>query len=252
MKQFKTEAVILNTTDVYDADRSFLLFTREFGKARARAKGVRKPGSRLTGHLLHYLPTQLEIIQTGGGGLIVQAHIASELAASYPDNPLLFSQQAAIVAESLNRLFIDDDPHPIIYDGLVYTLERLRELSQEGANAGKTRMVVVEFLLKCLVELGYSPQLEHCVLTSEPLVEDFLVWNSQLGGVVGETGWQQAGRVGQRIQSPRTIVALRQFTAPRFMAERLQMTDEVQNEVCSIIYHYVQTQIGQPLRSVVT
>lgn len=251
MKQFKTEAVILNTSDVYDTDRSFLLFTREFGKVRARAKGVRKPTSRLTGHLLQYLPTQLELIQTGGGYLIVQAQIASDTAAAYPSNPILFSSQAAIVAETINRLFIDADPHPVIYDGLVYTLERLRELAQSENEVSKAQLVAVEFLIKCLVELGYTPQLEHCVLTGEILTEDFLGWSSQLGGVLGEAGWQQAGGTGQRIQSGRTIVALRQFATPRFMAERLQMAAEVQKELCGVIYHYVQTQIGQPLKSVI-
>ena len=77
MRTKKTEAVILGTRDIFDADRSYLLFTREFGKLWARAKGVRRPGSRLSGHLLTCLPTELELHENGGYYLITSAAVKS-------------------------------------------------------------------------------------------------------------------------------------------------------------------------------
>lgn len=252
MKQYKTEAIILDTTDVFDADRSFLLFSRDLGKIRARAKGVRKPTSKLTGHLLTFIPTQLELVEQGDFFLIVQAQVANQYAeqGTYPENSLLFINQATILAEALNRLFTEREAHPEVYEGLAYTLDRLRNLCGAG-DATQARIVVVEFLVKALATLGYRPQLHRCVVTDQPIQEDFVGWNSMLGGVVTEEGYNQTGRQGRILQYPRTLVVLRQLLQPEFVAERLRVSPELEQEAAQITYDYLQTQIGQPLRSII-
>ena len=254
MREKKTEAIILDTTDVFDADRSLLLFSREFGKVRARAKGVRKSTSRLTGHLLLYIPTQLELVESGGWYLVTQAQILSHYASveTYPKDVLRFLRQATILAEAVNKLFVDNDPHPAVYDGLVYTLDRLRDLCEGEDFAVRNELVVAEFLLKCLAEMGYRAELYHCVRTGEDITQDFIAWNSQLGGVLSKEGFQGTGGGGIILSSPKTVVALRQLLRPEFMAERLGMAEEVQAEVSKVVYDYLQTQIGQPLRSLGT
>ncbi|MEI6478114.1 MAG: DNA repair protein RecO [bacterium] len=254
MKQVKTEAIILDTTDVFDADRLFLLFTRELGKLRARAKGVRKPTSRLTGHLLEYLPTQLELIESSGGFfLVVQAQVigVSSQAGTYPADAIAFSRQAALLSEAINRLFTDLEPHPEVYDGLAYTLDRLRALCESKETTTLAKLVAAEFLLKALVELGYRPELRACLVTEQPIQEEFVAWNSQLGGVLSKEGYEQSGRQGRIVAQPRAIVVLRQLAEPRFVAERLNVGADVEEEACQLIYDYLQTQIGQPLRSLV-
>jgi DNA repair protein RecO (recombination protein O) len=47
----RIEAVVLRHANWGEADRLLWLFTREVGKLRAVAKGVRKPRSRKAGHL---------------------------------------------------------------------------------------------------------------------------------------------------------------------------------------------------------
>lgn len=248
MQQRKTEAVILDTTDVFDADRSYLLFSKELGKIRARAKGVRKPTSRLTGHLLPFLPIQMELILSGGWYLVVQAHLLNKYASdsSYPDNPLTFLKFAAIVSESVNRLFIEADPHPAIYEGLVYTLDRLRSVAHQSQTA---ELVVAEFLLKALSELGYRAELQKCVVTGEEIKPDFIAWSSGLGGVLSKEGYGQAEGDAWVLRSPKTIIGLRQLLEPDFRAERLQMEPEIQAEMSQVVYHFVQSTLGQPLKS---
>lgn len=248
MRQFKTAAVILRTTDVFDADRSFLLFTREFGKLRARAKGVRRPTSRLGGHLLEALPTQLEMVESKGWYLITQAQLLNVAGRKpYPADSLSFLGQAALLGETIDRLFIEMEPHQPIYDGLVYTLDKMRTLPPD-----KGSLLGLEFILKCLIELGYHPQLKNCVLTKEPLVSDFLVWNSNLGGFLSENGMLQAqkeGFSGLRLQYPQTVVLLRELAKPQFRSEKLQVTPDIQQETKEVILDYLQNIIGKPLKS---
>lgn len=251
MKQHKTEAIILKTTDVFDADRSLLLFSREFGKIRARAKGVRKPTSKLTGHLLVYLPTSLELLETGSNYLIIQAQVVSEYIQEtvYPENALLFGRQAGVIAETLNKMYPENESHKEVYEGLLYTLDRLRAICTGSVREEKAALVTGEFLLKALSVLGYSPQLTECVVTGEPIQEQFIAWNSQLGGVLSENGWIESGRQGIVLDHPQSLIVLRQLLKDVFMAERIAMSEDVRQEACQILYDYVQTQIGQPLKA---
>ena len=50
-RSFRVEAVVLRHSDWGEADRLLTLFTREMGKLRVVAKGVRKLRSRKAGHL---------------------------------------------------------------------------------------------------------------------------------------------------------------------------------------------------------
>lgn len=252
MREKKTEAIILDSRDIFDADRSLLLFTKNFGKIRARAKGVRRPTSRLTGHLLIYLPTQLELVETGEWYLITQANLRqSPQGNTYPADSLSFLKQAAILAEAINKLFIEQDSHPVIYDGLSYTLERLNHICATESDEAeqKAALVVAEFLLKALGELGYRPELKHCVVTNKPVSEDFIAWNSRLGGILSQEGFELVFQQGFPVDSSGSIVVLRELMKPSFMAEKLTMSKKVRQEVSRLIYDYLQTQIGLPLKS---
>lgn len=248
--QRKTGAIVLHTTDIFDSDRSYLLFTREMGKIRARAKGVRKPTSRLGGHLLPFIETTIEAIQTGGDWwLIVTASVGSDIS-QYPDNPLSFLQQGKVVAESVDKIIVDGEPHPELFDGLVYTLDRLRNRAIEGEqDPYKLLIITAEFLFKCICQLGYRPELEQCVVTGKPIGEEGGAWSSELGGVVSKEAMQGSHYPLKALSYPRTIVALRQLARDQFVAERLGMPDELRQEVCSTIFNYIQTHVGKPLKS---
>jgi DNA repair protein RecO (recombination protein O) len=238
----KATAVILHTSDIFDADRTYLMFTREQGKLRARAKGVRRPKSRLAGNLLPYVPTELEfVVGDSGWELIVQAQTTTR---AYPEDALSFLPYAELIAEAIDKLLPDKEVHTDIFDGLVYTLEALR--LHEGADQ---LMLVTEFLFKILIVMGYRPELEQCVVTGEPLAPQGLGWSSQVGGVISEEGMRQMTVPSIPLNSPKTVVVLRQLARPEFVAERLSMSEEVRKETSKIVFDYLQTQIGKPLKS---
>lgn len=249
MRRIKTEAVILDSSDIFDADRSLLLFSLELGKLRARARGVRRPTSRLTGHLLAYVPTMLELTEVSGGWLVTQAQISdAREGGTYPIDSLGYLRQAELLSEALNRLYVEVEAHPDVYEGAVYTFARLRTLFNQPANL-IPQLVAAEFLVKALAELGYRPELARCIISNEPLNPDELMWSDTLGGVVNRQAVRESGIEAYPLRAARTVVALRELLKPTFSAERLQMPDETIEEVCRIIYGYVQYQIGQPLKA---
>lgn len=249
MRRVKTEAVILDSSDIFDADRSLLLFSLELGKLRARARGVRRPTSRLTGHLLPYVPTILELTEVSGGWLVTQAQISdARESGTYPVDSLGYLRQAELLSEALNRLYVEMEPHPDVYEGSIYTFSRLRSLF-DGPVSLTPQLVSAEFLVKALAELGYRPELARCIVSDEPLNPDELMWSDMLGGVANMQAVRASGVEAYSLRSPRTVVALRELLKPAFSAERLQMPAETVEEVCRIIYGYLQYQIGQPLKA---
>ena len=250
MRELKVQAVILNSTDIFDADRSLLLFSQELGKVYARARGVRKPTSRLTGNLLPYLPVELELFRSSGYLTVVQAQVLVQSgSAVYPNHPLPYLRQVEGIAEALNRLFVEGEPHPAVYGGLVYVLGRLRTLYDSAQGDAKARLLVVEYLLKCLAELGYHPQMDACVVTGDTLDPDYLYWSDKLGGVLSEAGYRQPEAEGYQLRSKLTVIAFREFLKPVFSAERLRLPDDVAGEVERVALGYLQYQIGFQLRA---
>lgn len=62
MKQFRTQAIILNRTDYGEADRILTFLTPDHGKVKAIAKGVRKQKSKLAGGIELFSVSDLSFI----------------------------------------------------------------------------------------------------------------------------------------------------------------------------------------------
>lgn len=254
MRQTRTDAIVLDTTNVFDADRSLLIFTRELGKIRARARGVRKPTSRLAGHLLPFLPTRLELVHSGENYLVVQAHSQAESDNLVGFAAYNFMQVAETIAEALNYLMVEHSPHPDIYNALVYTLSQIRLNSQKGDDITFSWLIAAEFLTKCASALGFKPEVENCLVCGDKLTEAPLAWSSQLGGAFLQTHINQLepGTSYFNLEYPRTVLVLRQFLQPRFVAGSLQAPSPMVREVVKVILDFVQYQTGRPLKSLLT
>jgi DNA repair protein RecO (recombination protein O) len=50
-RNYQTEAIIIKKTKLGEADRILTLYTPQLGKIQAVAKGVRRPRSKMSGHL---------------------------------------------------------------------------------------------------------------------------------------------------------------------------------------------------------
>lgn len=48
---YGTDAIVLKRIDVGEHDALYMFYTREYGKMRALAVGIKKPGAKLRGHL---------------------------------------------------------------------------------------------------------------------------------------------------------------------------------------------------------
>ena len=80
-RSIRAEGVILRHTDFGEADRLLTIFTRELGKVRVIAKGVRKARSRKAGHVEPFTHSQLQLARGRDLLILTQAETAEGYAA---------------------------------------------------------------------------------------------------------------------------------------------------------------------------
>src|SRR5919202_417621 len=73
VRVYTTEAIVLKRQNLGEADRIVTLYTPDEGKLRAVAKGVRRPASRLAGHLELFSLTLVQLARGRELDVVAQA-----------------------------------------------------------------------------------------------------------------------------------------------------------------------------------
>jgi DNA repair protein RecO (recombination protein O) len=147
-------AIVVRGTDWSETSRITTLFTREFGKVRALAKGGRRLKSNFDVAFDLLTVCQVMFIRKAHGGLdlLTEARLEEQFPALRRNLAALYA--GYYVAELLADGTQDYDPHPTLFDAAV---EALRSLG-----SGESLATVSAFELVWLQELGYSPRLDAC------------------------------------------------------------------------------------------
>jgi DNA repair protein RecO (recombination protein O) len=156
----KTEAVVLRSFRLGEADRIIHLYTLEHGRVNAVAKGVRKTTSRFGGRLeplshvelvLHRGSSELETVT---GVQLVRAHQAAR--ADYYQLSV-----GLIGAEAMLRLFHEQEANERAFAAVVRFLDLLDE-TPHAADRPALDPLGLSFQLKLLWLSGYLPHLTSC------------------------------------------------------------------------------------------
>lgn len=171
----RVDAVVLRRSDFGEADRIVTLYTREVGKLRAVAKGVRRTTSRLGGHLELFTRSRALLAKGRDLDIVTQAETIQSYIGLRDD--LWRAAFACYVAELVDRFTLDRSPDPVVYDLLVTTLGRIAE-------SQSPELAVRFYEVQLLGFLGYRPQLHRCVRCEELLGPTANFFSAPAGGVL--------------------------------------------------------------------
>jgi DNA repair protein RecO (recombination protein O) len=159
-RSYKTEAVVLRSFRLGEADRVLHLYTREHGRIGAVAKGVRKTKSRFGGRLEPLSHVEL-VLHQGGGEL--QTVTGAELVRSHREaREDSYRLGVGLVgAEAMLRLFPEQEANERAFGALVRFLDLLDALSPVK-RATSLDPLVLSFQLKLLWLSGYLPHMTSC------------------------------------------------------------------------------------------
>ncbi|HYY03934.1 MAG TPA: DNA repair protein RecO [Gaiellaceae bacterium] len=180
-RSYKSEAVVLRSIRLGEADRVLHLYTLERGRIGAVAKGIRKTKSRF-GARLEPLSHVDVLLHQGSGEL--QTVTGVELVRSHrrtrEDQYRL--GVGLLGAESMLRLFTEQERNPRAFAALTRFLDVLDDLAPRASRPALDP-VALAFQLKLLWLSGYLPHLTSCAEcggTDGPLVG----YSPRAGGAV--------------------------------------------------------------------
>lgn len=228
-RSLRLEAIVLRHNDWGEADRFLFLFSRELGKIRAIAKGVRKPRSRKAGHLEPFTRVNLQLARGRDLYIITQAETVD--AYQPVREEILLTTYAAYVVELIDRFTYEEGENRALYRLLTDTLARL------SANLDPD-LVVRYYEMRLLDLLGFRPQLFECIRCGKEIQPEDQYFSAELGGVLCPKCGQ--GYPGARPVSMNALKYLRHFQRSTFSeAARARLTPTLKRELEDLMHHYL-------------
>ncbi len=178
MASEKALVLVLRVVEFSETSCIVALFSREFGKIQALAKGARRPKGPFESALDLLCLCRVVFLRKSTEGLDLLTEAKLERRFRGRGRDLSCHYAGYYVAELLDGLTDDDDPHPELFDSALATLSALGEHGSPAA-------LVLWFELTALRLLGHLPSLEACVECGAPVARTGRVaFGPTVGGVI--------------------------------------------------------------------
>ncbi|GAA4694047.1 DNA repair protein RecO [Nocardioides conyzicola] len=153
---YRDEAIVLRTHKLGEADRIITLLTRQHGRVRAVAKGVRRTTSRFGSRLEPFTYVDLQLAEGRNLDTITQAETITPFAKGLG---LDYDRYTAgtVMLETADRL-VTEEREPSVQQFLLL-VGGLRAMT---AGEHAPSQVLDSYLLRSLAVAGYAPSFDHC------------------------------------------------------------------------------------------
>src|SRR4051794_34666615 len=173
---FKTEAVVLRSFRLGEADRVLHLYTEDRGRIGAVAKGVRRVKSRFGGRLEPLSRVRLVLHEGRSDLCTVTAADTVHAHASIREQRASI-ERATEACGAVLRLFDAAEPNRAAYNLLCHELAVLDAAPQLATNAQ-----ALAFRMRLLLAAGFVPELAACAACGER--EHLGAFSASAGGLV--------------------------------------------------------------------
>lgn len=237
---YKTEAIVLKRVNLGEADSIITLYTPHLGKIRAVAKGVRRPKSKLVGHL--ELLTQGIFLLAQGQNLDIITQ--SQMIQSFHPikNDLWRTSCAIYVSELMEQFSGDEIENYPAYRLLQSTLHWLCE-------ARNNELVLRYFEINLMRLMGYQPELYQCINCKVGLMQQRNFFSMEGGGTLCPVCAKN-----EPAALPLTIDALKimrfLITNDTTSAGRLKISSLLSRELEQLLREYIKYILEREVKSV--
>jgi len=243
MASENAQAIVIRTVAFGETSSVVTLFTREFGKLRALAKGAWRPKSSFDGGLDLLSICQVLVLRKSSGGLdlLTEARLDHRFRVG--------GSQAAVhggmlVAELLDTLTADADPQPELFDLAEKTL---LELSGYVGSDDTVRALLVRVELTMLRIVGHAPALFRCAECRSPIPAGGRVAFGMLDGGILCVRCRE-GRRSVVSVSADAVAALRLLAGSADAWRTISLPGRLYGEVRAIMNTYLSNLLGRRLK----
>lgn len=230
MSLYRATGVVLRTYKLGEADRILVLLTKERGKVRAVAKGVRKTRSRFGARVEPTSHAAFQLYETRGELDILTQVETIDYFRTIREDLDRFAKASAML-EAVEQVAMDGEPQPRVYQMLVGGLRTLADHDSP--------LVLAGFFLKLLAHEGSGPTVDVCVSCGAE--EDLVAYSDSEGGVLC-----RGCRRGQSV-SPEAIGLLQDILGGRLAAAlgtaNSSATHEVEVVATRAMEHFLERRL---------
>jgi DNA repair protein RecO (recombination protein O) len=239
---YKTEAIVLRSMDLGEADRVLTVLTPRLGKLRVIGKGIRRTRSRLGGGLEPF--SDVHLVLAVGRTFDVVTQVAIEDAHLALRNDLHSTAAAWYIIELADR-FCEGaaDSH-----GAFVLLAQALSALDAPADAVSREIVARWFEMHLLDAMGFRPELARCLECGAEILPLGNAFSPVAGGVLCASCGSAA--LGARSISPDALKVLRHLQRSALVdVLRLSLATRLHREVERLLHATVSAVLERELRS---
>ena len=156
MPTYRDDAVVLKTHKLGEADRIVTLLTREHGKVRAVAKGVRRTSSRFGARLEPFMQVDVQLHQGRNLDTVQQVETIGAYARAISEDYALYTAGAPMLEAAERLVTHEHEPATQQYWLLAGGLRALASREHDAS------LVLDSYLLRALAVAGWAPSFTDC------------------------------------------------------------------------------------------
>jgi DNA repair protein RecO (recombination protein O) len=174
--RYRSQCFVLKKKDLREADRSFIVFSKDFGKIEVVGKAIRKIDSKLRAGIEEFYLSEIEFIQGKNSKTLVDAIVIEKFKDIRQDLEKL--EIAQKIGEAADGLIRGQEPDGSIWDLLIETFGNFQ------FSISNFPMAYYYFLFNLLAILGYQIDLYNCARCCRKLVPRKNYLLLQEGGII--------------------------------------------------------------------
>ncbi|MFP3880420.1 MAG: DNA repair protein RecO [Dehalococcoidia bacterium] len=250
-RSYQTQGLVLKQTKLGEFDKIVTIFTPEFGKLKAVAKGACRPKSKLGGNVEPLTHSLLYVAKGRNLDIVTQSQTIDGFLALKSD---LWRMACGLyVLELIDSFTVEGGENRHLFDLLLDTLTRLNE-------PDSNEIALRYFELHLLHHLGYRPQLRRCVMCDSLLKPVVNFFNPGKGGVLcprcgseQDQGYDQIEGALVRPSFPLSVGALKVLrlwqSCDYATARRVRLNSELSWELERVLHEYITYIVQRELKS---
>ncbi|MDY7033161.1 MAG: DNA repair protein RecO [Thermodesulfobacteriota bacterium] len=238
MPLYRTEAIVIRSTDFSDFDKIVTFFTRDYGKLKGIAKGAKRSKKRFSNTLELFSYVHLFFFEKENKGLsrinncsLIETHV--EIC-----KDIQKMAYGSYFIELIDEFIGEREKNEAVFSLLVDSLSLMnsKKIDKEIARI---------FEIRLLSLVGYQPQLEGCVDCGRKLSPEERFWfGPRRGGILCD-GCSH----GHERLSPMSLGTLRMLVSARDMdfkkIHRLVFSKQALKESEEALTHFIFFQMGK-------
>lgn len=248
-RNYQTQGIILKQTKLGEFDKIVTIYTPEFGKLRAVAKGASRSKSKLGGNVEPLTHSLMLLAKGRNLDIVTQSQTINGFLALKSD---LWRMACGLyVLELIDSFTVEGGDNRPLFDLL---LDILQQLSEPDSNETALRY----FELHLLHYLGYRPQLRRCVSCDSPLKPVVNFFSPSKGGLLcphchseENRHYAQIETISTRPSFPLSVQALKvlrlwqscDYATSRRVKVKPKLSQELEQVLCQYIRYIVQREL---------